>query len=199
MGDAAKYLTEEALADPEWADRIKAAMPESLIISGELLDDDDDIDKARQELEEICEAVLTDPRAIGHPDWGELVRAVVELSEDYRELTEDAYYEALDPDDAADDEGGVVEMIFDLGLCTSDLALKLLAHPEAVEREDWADLVRYALDEKARRFGTSLYLSVGWEEADELFESEAVQHHPQAAELWRHADEILPLKSDPIE
>src|SRR5690606_25822448 len=89
--------SEAALAHAGWADRVRAAMPQSLTGSGEDADEDADDDQARQDLEQLCEAVLSEPRAIAHPDWGTLVRAVVALSADYRELTEDAYGEALDP------------------------------------------------------------------------------------------------------
>lgn len=195
--DADELTSEAALAHEGWADRVRAAMPQSLTGSelDEDADEDADEDQARQDLEQLCEAVLSEPRAIAHPDWGTLVRAVVALSADYRELTEDVYGEALDPDDAADDEGGVVEMITDLGLSTIGLAFELLTHPDAVARADWADLVLHVLEEKKRRFGTGAFLSEGWEQADALFESEAVRKHPRARELHRIADEILPLES----
>ena len=136
--DADELTSEAALAHEGWADRVRAAMPQSLTGSelDEDADEDADEDQARQDLEQLCEAVLSEPRAIAHPDWGTLVRAVVALSADYRELTEDAYGEALEPDDAADDQGGVVEMITDLGLSTIGLAFELLTHPDAVARAD---------------------------------------------------------------
>ncbi len=195
MTDFSSLLTAEALAAPDWVDRIRATFPESLIAVWDP-DDDADEDEPREILEEVCEELLARPEAIAHPDWGELVRDVVALCCDYRELTEDAYFEALDPDDAADDEGGVVDMIVDLGLSTIGDALKLLNNPAAVAREDWPELVRHVLDEKKSRFGTSLFLSFGWEEADELFEAEYVRSHPAARELWQHANEILPLESE---
>ena len=195
MVEASGLLSEAALAEPEWANRVRAAMPESLVDEGEF-DEDADEDQARQDLEEICASVLSDARAIAHPDWGGLVRAVVALSADYRELTEDAYGEALDPDRADEDEGGVVDMMTDMGLSTIDLAFRLLALPGAVARDDWAELVRHVLEEKKQRFGTGMFLSDGWEECDELFRSDVVRKHPQAAELRRIAGEILPLKSE---
>jgi hypothetical protein len=197
MADATTLLSESALADPAWAATVKAAMPATLVADEEF-DEERDEDQARQDLEALCESVLADPRAIAHPDWGGLVRAVVALSADYRELTEDAYGEALDPDEAADDEGGVVDMITDLGLSTIGLAFRLLAHPAAVKRADWADLLRHVLEEKRQRFGTGMFLSEGWEECDALFESDAVRQHPEARALRTLAGEILPLEGEPI-
>lgn len=193
MNDYAAFLTPDALKGHDWSARVRGLMPETLMIDEEEFDDDED---PRELLEEICEELLGRPEAISHPAWGELVRAVVALSEDYRELTEDAYGEALDPNDAAEDEGGVVEMITELGLSTIGDALILLASPAAVARDDWAELVRYVLDEKKARFGTGPYLSSGWEEADELFDAEHVRAHPEVRELWRYADAILPLESE---
>lgn len=195
MTDFSTLLTPEALAAPDWVDRVRATFPKSLIVVWDP-DDDLDEDEPRQILEHLCEELLSQAGAIAHPGWSELLRDVVALSCDYRELTEDAYFEALDPDDAADDEGGVVEMIVDLGLSTIDLALRLLNHPTAVAREDWPELVRHVLDEKKIRFGTGCFLSFGWEEADELFEADYVRSHPAARDLWRHADEILPLEGE---
>ncbi len=185
-------LTPQALAATDWADRVLALLPESLIPTDEQFEEDE---FPRDDLEELCAEVLYHPDAIAHPDWARVLRALVALSEDYRELTEDAYGEALDPDDADDDEGGVVDMIVDLGLSTIGDAFTLLAHPAAVEREDWPGLVRHVLAEKLARYGSGLFLSFGWEEADELFEAPHVRAHPEAATLWREADEILPLES----
>ena len=174
-------------------------MPERLLEDDEEeFDEDQDEDQARQDLEALCTAVLADERAIAHPDWGALVRAVVDLSVDYRTMTEDAYGEALDPDDAADDEGGVVDLITDFGLSTIGLAFGLLAHPAAVGRADWAELVRHVLEEKRKRFGTSAFLSEGWEACDALFASEAVRAHPDARTLHALASEILPLEGEPF-
>ena len=195
MTDPAALLTPEALASPDWADRVIALLPDSLIPDPEI-EDFDDLPEPREDLEDLCEELLSHPDAISHPDWSKVLRAVVALSEDYRELTDDAYGEALDPDDAADDEGGVVDMIVDLGLSTIGDAFALLSHPEAVARDDWPELIRHVLAEKKARFGTGLFLSFGWEEADELFEAEHVRAHPLAATLWQEADEILPLESE---
>lgn len=194
MTDFSQFLTPEARAAPDWVDRVRALFPKTLIV---VWDPDSEIneDEPHQNLEEICQALLARPEAIAHPDWGQLVRDVVALSCDYRELTEDAYGEALDPADAADDEGGVAEMIFDLELSTIGDALKLLNYPAAVAREDWVDLVHYVLIEKENRFGSGCYLSVGGEEADELFEADYVRSHRAARKLWRQANEIFPLES----
>jgi hypothetical protein len=208
MAKKSELLDQAALARPDWADRVRAAFPASLLPAdggedeGDEDDEDEDEDReedqARQDLEAVCEAVLAQPRAIAHPDWGGLLRAVVALSADYRALTEDVYGDALDPDEAEDDEGGAVEMIQDLGLSTIGLALSLLAHPAAVARADWAELVRHVLEEKRRRFGSGAFLSEGWEEADALFESEPARHHPEAAALQALAAEILPLEGETI-
>lgn len=198
MTDTAALLTAPALADPSWGDRVRAVMPETLLDEEEEFDEDRDEDQARQDLEALCAEVLADERAIAHPDWGALVRGVVALSVDYRALTEDAYGEALDPDDAADDEGGVVDLITDFGLSTIGLAFGLLSHPAAVRRVDWASLVRHVLEEKRRRFGTGAFLSEGWEECDALFASEVVRAHPEARALHALASEILPLEGEPF-
>lgn len=189
-------LAPEALAAPDWVDRVRATFPESLIAVWGPEDEGIDEDEPRQILEQVCEEVLSQPEAIAHPGWNELLRDVVALSCDYRELTEDAYFEALDPDDAANDEGGVVEMIFDLGLSTIGDALKLLTYPAAVAREDWPELVRHVLDEKKTRFGTGCFLSCGWEEADQLFEADHVRSHRVAPDLWQYANAILPLEGE---
>jgi len=204
MSDLARHLTPEALAAPDWSDRVLAEMPVTL---DSFADGDDDLDEddvdgddfdenpQRRLLADLCQGVLAKPAAIAHPDWGKLVRALVALCCDYRELTDDAYGEALDPDHADEDEGGVVEMIMDMELSTIGDALELLAHPDAVARDDWEELVRHVLDEKERRLGRSLFLSCGCEEADQLFEAAHVRAHPAAAELWQHARRILPLSS----
>ncbi len=192
MSETSDLLTAEALEASDWCNRVNALLPDSLLPSPEDYDEDD---LPREALEDVCEEILSQPKAIAHPDWSKLLRALVELSENYWELTEDAYGEALDPDDAADDEGGVVDMIVDLGLSTIEDAFRLLAEPAAVQRHDWPSLVRFVLQEKNARFGSSLFLSFGWEEADELFTAPHVRAHPEASELWREANEILPLES----
>lgn len=194
MTDPALLLTPEALAAPDWAERVIALLPESLVPDAEAEDYDADEDP-REDLDDLCEEFLSRPEAIAHPDWSRVLRALVSLSANYWELTEDAYDEALDPDNAEDDEGGVVEMISDLGLSTIGDAFTLLAQQSAVERDDWPELVRHVLAEKKARFGTGLFLSYGWEEADELFEADHVRTHAQARTLWQEANEILPLES----
>ena len=196
MTDYAAYLAPDALAADDWADQVIALLPDSLIPDYQSEDFDEDEAFPREALEEVCEELLSHPRAVSHPDWSKVLRALVALSEDYRELTDDAYGEALDPDDAADDEGGVVDMMEDLGLSTIGDAFTLLAIPAAVERDDWPELFRHVLAEKKARYGTSLFLSYGWEEADELFEADHVRTHPLARTLWEEANEILPLKSN---
>lgn len=193
MNDPTALLTPDALASPDWADQVIALLPSTLIPEPEEFDEDI---IPREDLEDLCEELLSHPDAISHPDWSRILRALVALSANYWELTDDAYGEAMDPDEADDDGGGVVDMIVDLGLSTIEDAFTLLSHRAAVARADWPELIRHVLAEKKARFGSSLFLSFGWEEADELFKADHVRAHPEARTLWKEANDILPLRSE---
>jgi hypothetical protein len=184
----AKLLTPEALAAEDWAAKVRAHLPTCIYGA------DEGADKARASADRLRARVLASPEAVGHPHWGELLRALVELSPDYREITEDAYGEAFEPDQADEDEGGVIEMFSDDALSTIPDALILLATPAALARADWPELVRATVDAHTQRYGTSPVLSFGRDEAEALFASAQVRAHPEAGVLWDLVDAAFDLE-----
>lgn len=192
-GILAALITPHALEASDWADTVKRNMPESMWEFDEELPDDD---KPRAQVDRLRDEVLSRPEVIAHPQWGEVLRALIDLSPSYREVTEDAYGEPLDPDDADDDEGGVLDMFAFEEPSTIPDAFRLLAQPAAVARADWADLVRYTLQAHTDRYGTSPSLSSGDEEADEMFETDEVREHEAAGELWDLVEEVFNLESE---
>lgn len=183
-------ITAASLEAEGWGERICAALPQSM---WEFDPDLPDEAKPRAVLDGLRVHVLSAPQAIAHPQWPDALRAMIALTPDYREITEDAYGEALDPEDAADDEGGVIDMLEDEEASTIPDALTLLASPAAVRRADWADLVQFTLNAHKERFGSSPVLTFGADEAEELFSVDEVREHPAAGPLWDLADEVYGL------
>ncbi len=136
------------------------------------------------ELTELVHRVLKKPEAVAHPDWGEAIEALMDLTPSYADITEDVYGQRLDPGDAADDEGGVVDNFIDDHLCTADYCLLALATPKAIQREDWADVLRYVCTQKEARVGS---MPLGDDEAVALFALPEVKAHQQHDRLFELA------------
>jgi hypothetical protein len=189
----AALVAPQALRAADWAKQIKASFPESMWEFDPDLSDDE---KPRAHVDLLREAVLSQPEAIAHPAWGEVLQALINLSPDYREVTEDAYGEPLDPSEADEDEGGVLDMFDFEEPSTIPDAFRLLAHPTAVARSDWADLVRYTVDAHTARYGKSPCLMSGRDEADELFAKPEVRAHDAAGDLWDLVDGVFDLTTE---
>ena len=182
--ELAQLLSPATLAADDWAARVRAHLPERLYGDAQ----------ARARVDRLRERVLANPEAVAHPGWGEVVRALLELSPSYGEVTEDVYGSARDPDEADDDEGGVIEMFSEDELSTIPDALILLALPTAVARADWAALVRATVEVHADRYGTSPVLRLGGDRAEALLASAEVRAHPEAKTVWALLDTVFELE-----
>lgn len=132
------------------------------------------------ELAALTRVVLTAPAVVGHDAWPSLVRAMLELTASYGDLTEEVYGERMDVAGIEDDEGGVLDMIADERLSTVEHCLRACACSAALERPDLAALVVEVARTKQQRLG---HLSFGDVEATALARALTEAGHPQASTL----------------
>ncbi len=132
------------------------------------------------ELEQLTRGVLMQPAAVAHPAWARLVTALLELTADYGDLTEDIYGVRLTIDDMEDDEGGVLDHYADEELSTVELCLTACTAPGAAARDDFTGLVKAIAETKYARIG---YMSFGDDEAEALMAHLEGLEHPDADAL----------------
>jgi hypothetical protein len=138
------------------------------------------IEKRHEELSALATGVLARPDVVADPAWGDFVRALTQLT---------ASYDRADDDE---DESNTMEIIADERLSTIDIVLRLLALPEAIARDDWAELVRFVCDEKRARLGA---WSFGDEEIARLFAEPAAREHAAVRSLKEVARRAFPHAS----
>jgi len=152
------------------------------------------VDGRREELEALAKGVLARPDVVADPEWGDFVRALTRLTASWPELMKAQFGVDVSIEDEGDDESGTMEMIGDEGLSTIEIALGLLALPEAIARADWAALVGFVCEEKQARLGG---WSFGDEEIAALFKVPAAKRHPEAAALKKVARRAFPYAGIP--
>lgn len=152
------------------------------------------VDGRREELEALAKGVLARPDVVADPAWGDFVRALTRLTASWPELMKAQFGVDVSIEDEGDDESGTMERIGDEGLSTIELALGLLALPEAIARADWAALVGFVCDEKQARLGG---WSFGDEEIAALLKVPAAKRHPEAAAVNKVARRAFPFATLP--
>ncbi len=133
--------------------------------------------------------LLMHPAVVADPAWGELVRALLELTVDYGDLTEDVYGERLGLEQMDEDEGGALDDYADEQLSTVELCLLACRAPGAADRGDFADVVRTICETKAARIGA---MSFGDDEARALIHHLRAADHPDADALASVARRAFP-------
>lgn len=144
----------------------------------------------REELEALVRETLMTPEAVAHPDWADLIAALLELTGDYGDLTEDVYGVRLSIDDMEDDEGGVLDMYADEELSTVELCLLACTAPGAAARADFTPLVKRICETKYARIG---YMSFGDDEAEALIAHLHASGHADADALRGVARRCFPF------
>jgi len=165
----------KATNDAKWEGRVKAFIKPA---GGE----------ANEDLERLCRLTLSTKDAIAHAKWAALVRTVAAASRSYGDLTEDAYGERLEIAQMDEDEGSVLDMYADDHMYTFDWVLRLLATPDAIANESWAEVVVDVCEAKAKAIGR---MSFGDEEAAALVN--ASKKHPKHAEIVKSAKRAFPF------
>lgn len=142
------------------------------------------------DLRRLTNGLLMAPEVVAHEAWPRLVRALLELTVSYGDLTEDSYGVRLTVDQMDDDEGGALDFYGDERLSTAEHCLVACRARGAAGREDYTALVREIFDTKVERIG---HMSFGDEEAVALIAHLDELGHPEAAELREHARRCFPF------
>jgi hypothetical protein len=139
----------------------------------------------RGAIRRVCQEVLAEPRAIVHKDWPQLVKAVVDASTTFGDVSEKMYGERLKISQIDDDEGDALEYVADEHLYTWDWVLDVLATPSAQAHAKWVELVEYLAEAKRKAVG---YITYAPDELQAFLDAAAAHpKFPQARRALRKA------------